>query len=55
MDFIIRLPISTNLKVEAYNSILVIINQLIIMVYYMLIKVIINTLGLAEIIIKVVV
>lgn len=45
-----RLPISTAWKRESYNFILVIVDWLTKMVYYELGKVIINALGLAEVI-----
>ena len=49
------LPISTDWKGDNYDSILVIVNQLIKMVYYKPVKVIINTPGLAKVIIDIVV
>ena len=55
MDSVTSLSISTNWKGDSYSSILVIINRLTKMVYYKLIKVTINILGLAKIIINVVV
>ena len=55
MDFVTGLPISTNWKGDSYDSILVIINWLTKMVYYEPIKVIIDTLGLAEVIFNMVV
>ena len=55
MDFVTRLPISTNWKGDTYNSILVIINWLTKMVYYEPVKVTINTFGLAKIILDMVV
>ena len=55
MNFITGLPISANWKGDSYNSILVIVDRLIKMVYYTLVKVTINLLGLAEVIINVVV
>ena len=55
MDFVTGLPVSTNWKGETYDSILVIIDRLTKMVYYELVKVIINAPGLAEVIIDVVV
>ncbi len=54
-DFIMDLPISANWKSDSYNPILVIIDWLIKMVYYKLVKVTINTLGLAEVIINVII
>ena len=55
MDFVMGLFISTNWKGETYNSILVIVDWLTKMVYYELVKVTIDTPGLAEVILKVVV
>ena len=55
MDFITKLFIFTNKKNETYNSILVIVNRLIKMIYYKLVKVTINALALAEIIISIIV
>lgn len=55
MDFVTGLPVSTNWKGEINNSILVIVNQLTKMVYYKLVKITINTLGLVEVIIEAVV
>ena len=55
MDFVTGLPISTNWKRDNYNSILVIINRLTKMVHYKPVKITINTVGLAEVIIDVVV
>ncbi len=55
MDFVTSLPISANWKSNSYDSILVIVNRLTIMVHYELIKVTIDALGLAEVIIDVVV
>ena len=49
------LPISTNWKGDSYDFILVIIDQLIKMVYYMLVKITINALVLAEVIIDMVI
>ena len=54
IDFVTSLPLSTDWKNNNYNSILVIIDQLTKMVHYKLVKVTINTLGLAEVIIDVV-
>ena len=54
LDFATGLPISTDWKRDSYNSILVIIGWLTKMVHYKPIKVTINALGLAEIIIHVV-
>ena len=55
MDFITGLPLSTNRKSNSYNSILVIVNRLIKIVYYELVKVTINVLELAKVIIDMVV
>ena len=55
MDFLTGLPISTNWKGDSYNSILVIVDRLTKMVYYEPVKITINALGLAEVIIDVVV
>ena len=50
-----RLPISTDWKGESYDSILVIVDRLIKMVYYEQVKITIDAPGLAEVIIDVVV
>ncbi len=55
MDFVTGLPILANWKGDSYNSILVIVDRLMKMVHYKLVKVTINALGLAEMIINVVV
>ena len=55
MDFVTKLPISTNLKRESYDSILVIIDWLIKIVYYKLVKVTTNALELAKVTLDVVV
>lgn len=55
MDFDTSLPISTNCKSESHEFMLVIINYLIKMVNYKLVKVKINISGLAEVIIIVIV
>lgn len=55
MDFITRLPISTNRKMETYDSIFVIVNQLTNMVYYEPFKITINAPALAEVIINIVI
>ena len=47
------LPILTDWKKDSYNSILVIIDQLTKMVYYKLVKIIINTSSFAKIIINI--
>ncbi len=55
MKFVIDLLISTDYKDKSYNLILVIINYLIKIVYYKLIKIMINALSLAEVIINIVI
>ena len=55
MDFVTGIPISTDYKDDSYDSILVIIAWLTKMVHYEPVKVIINALGLAEVILDVVV
>lgn len=55
MDFVTGLPISTNWKVETYDTILVIVDWLTKMIYYKPVKIIINVSGLAEVIIEAVV
>ena len=55
MDFVTGLPLSIDRKGNSYNSILVIINWLIKMVYYEPVKVTINAPRLAEVIINVIV
>ena len=55
MDFVTDLLISTNWKGDNYNSILVIVHWVTKIVYYKPIKVTIDALGLAEVIIDVVV
>lgn len=54
IDFVIGLSISINSKVEEDNSILIIVDCLIKMVYYKPVTVSINSLGLAKAIINVV-
>lgn len=54
MDFVIGLPVSTNGKDKIYNSILVIVNWFTKMVYYKPVKMIINAVSLAEVIIDIV-
>ena len=54
MDFVMDLPILTDWKGDSYDSILVIVDRLTKMVHYELVKVTINTPGLAEVIIDVV-
>ncbi len=55
MDFVTSLSISADWKGDSYNSILVIVDRLTKMVHYVPVKVTINALGLAEVIINVVV
>ena len=55
MNFVTDLPILTDWKKNSYNLILVIIDRLLKIVYYKLIKVIIDAPGLSEVIINVVV
>ena len=55
IEFVIGLPILTDWKEDSYDSILVIIDRLIKKVYYKSVKVTINALGLAKIIINIVV
>ena len=55
MYFVTRLLISTNWKSDSYNSILVIVDKLTNMINYELVIVIINTPGLAKVILNVVV
>ena len=55
MDFVTGLLISTNWNRESYDSILVIVNRLTKMMHYKPVKVTINTLGLAEVILDMIV
>ena len=55
MDFVTSLPLFTDWKSDSYDSILVIVNQLTKIMHYKPVKVIIDILGLAEVIIDVVV
>ncbi len=55
MDFVTRLLVFTNWKDDTYNSILVIIDQLTRIVYYEPVKVNIDTPGLVEVILDVIV
>ncbi len=52
MNFVTGLSISTNLKGETYDSILVIVDRLTEMVHYKPVKMTINFLAIAEFIIK---
>ena len=55
MDFVTGLPILTNWKRDNYDSILVIVDWLIKIVYYKPVKITIDAPGLAEVIIDIVV
>ena len=55
MDFIMGLPILTDWKKNYYDLIFVIINWLIKIVYYKLVKITMNVLGLVKVIINVVI
>ena len=55
MDFVMDLQILTNLKKDNYNSILIIVDSLTRIVYYKLVKIIINVSDLIKIIINVVI
>ena len=55
MDLVTGLSIPTNWKSDSYHSILVIINRLRKMMHYKEVKVTINTLGLAGVILDIVV
>ena len=55
MDFVTRLPISTDWKSENYDSILVIVDWLTKIVHYKSVKVTIDAPGLAKVIIDIVV
>ena len=55
MDFVTGLPISIDWKGDSYNSILVIIDQLIKMVHYKTVKITFNAPGFAEVIIDIVI
>ena len=55
IDFVTGLPISTNWKGDSYDSILVIVDRLTKMAHCGSVKVIINTPGLAEVILDMVV
>ena len=54
IDFITRLPVSTNWKGKTYNSILVIVDQLTKMIYYKPVKITINAFSFIKVIIDVV-
>ncbi len=55
MNFVIGLPISADWKGDSYDLILVIVNRFTKMIYYEPVKVTIDALGLAEVIIDVIV
>ena len=55
MNFVTGLLISTNWKGDSYNSILVILDYFMQMVYYKLVKITLDVLGLAKVIIDVVI
>ncbi len=55
MDFITGFPIKAHWRNDSYNSILVIIDRIIKMVYYEPVKVTIDTQDLAEVIIDIVI
>ena len=55
IDFVSGLPVSINWKKDSYNFILVIVDQFTKMIYYKLVKITLNALGLAKVIIDVVV
>ena len=55
MDFIMGLPILTDWKGDSYDLIFIIVNRLIKMVYYKSVKITIDALGLAKVIINVVI
>ena len=55
MDFVTGLPISTDWKKDSHDSILVIVDRLTKIVYYKLVKITINALGLGKVIINIVV
>ena len=55
MDFSTYLPLSADWKSDSYNSILIIVNRLTKMVHYKLVKIIIDTPKLAEVILDMVI
>lgn len=55
MDFVASFPIPIDCNRDNYNSFLVIVNKLIIMVHYKQVQVIINVVSLVEVIINIVV
>ena len=55
MDFVTSLPVLINWKEASYDSILVIVNRLIKIVYYKLVKISLNAPRLVKVIIDVIV
>ncbi len=55
MDFVTGLPVSTNWKGDTYDSILVIVDWLMKMIYYEPVKINTDALALVEVIIKVII
>ena len=55
MDFVTGLPISIDWKGKSYDSILIIVDRLIKMIYYKSVKITIDASGLAEVIIDIVI
>ena len=55
MDFVTGLPLSADWKGDSYDSILIIVDRLTMMVHYESVKVTIDTPGLVEVIIDVIV
>ena len=55
MDFVTGLPVLINWKGDSYNSILVIVDRLTKMVHYKPVKITLDALGLAKVIIDMVV
>ena len=55
MDFITSLPILTDWKGDSYDSIFVIVNQLIKMVHYKLVKIVIDAPDLIKVIINIII
>lgn len=55
MDLVTRLPISTNWKIKSYDSIIVIVNWLPKMIHYKSVKITINAINLAKVILELVI
>ena len=55
MDFVTGLPISTNWKCDSYDSILVVVDRLTKIVHYKPVQTTIDTPGVAEVIIDVII